>query len=366
MESIERLKQIASSFAIEGQVQSVSELGQGNVNDTYLVHTDAARKNKYVLQRINHRVFKNPHQIVENIDLISKHIQQKLGKDSAAQSWKVVSLIKCLNGKSLYDETDASIWRMTSFAEGTRTFQKVDSVLLARETGKALGKFHLLLFDLDRLNLHDTLPEFHHTPGYLSRFDKVMADFDESIDQTEIEFCINFIKSNRNLADTLERHKLEGSIATAVIHGDPKINNVLFDETTCEAIGMIDLDTVKPGLLHYDIGDSLRSVCNPTGEEARDPDQVKFNLEFAREWIAGYLESATEILSPEDKYLFYEAVWILSFELGLRFFTDYLEGDVYFKTRFKGQNLKRAKVQFMLANDIEQKESQIRKLIAGF
>ena len=344
-------------------MQSICELGQGNVNDTYLVITDASQKNKYVLQRINQSVFKHPHLIAENIDTVSRHIKQKLEKEPTRPDWKIISLINCLNGDTLYKESEESIWRMTSFAENTKIFQKVDSAALARETGKALGRFHFLLFDLNTSRLNDTLPGYHHTPLYLEKYDRVVSGFSGSITHSDIEYCRKFVESRRSLADTIEKKRLEGKIATSVIHGDPKIDNILFNEVTNEAIGMIDLDTVKPGLLHYDIGDCLRSVCNPAGEETRNLDRVLFNLDFAKEWLAGYLDSANEILTLEDKSLFYEAVWVISFELGLRFLTDYLEGNVYFKTRSKDQNLKRAQVQFKLAEDIEAKERQIRNLI---
>ena len=357
---------VASSFAIEGSVLAISELGHGNVNDTYLVETDVPTKNKYVLQRINKSVFKHPHQIAENIDVISKHIHRKLANETITQNWEVINLIKCSNGDPLFKESEESIWRMTTFAKNTTIFQKIDSPRLARESGKALGRFHFLLFDLDKSKLNDTLPGFHHTPGYLEQFANSMSGFTGSINHPEIEFCNYFIESRRSRVDSFEKLKQEGTITTAVIHGDPKVDNVLFDEITSKAIGMIDLDTVKPGLLHYDIGDCLRSVCNPAGEESRDLDRVIFNLEFAKEWIAGYLESAGDILTTEDKYLFHEAAWLISFELGLRFFSDYLEGNVYFKTKHKNQNLQRALVQFKLVEDIERKERKIRDLIAGF
>ncbi len=366
MKSLDNLKKTAASFSITGVPSSISELGEGNVNDTFLVETNGNSKKKYVLQRINQHIFKKPDQVAVNIVNLTNHLNHKEKKafGLTTSRWVTPTLINCSNGEYLYRESADSIWRMTTFIENSKTYQQVNSPQLANETGKALGTFHNLLSDMDKQQLHNTLPGFHQSPRYLIEYNLALSNTHRYINSADFKHCSRFIENRKKIVDVLEDAKKRGLITEFVTHGDPKINNILFDDKNDRAIGMIDLDTVKPGLLHHDIGDCLRSSCNPAGEETQNLNQVEFNLEFAKELIEGYLESAGSLLTLKDKSLLFDSVLLLAFELGLRFFTDHLNGDVYFKTKYENQNLNRAKVQFKLVEDIERKEKQIRAFVS--
>jgi Ser/Thr protein kinase RdoA (MazF antagonist) len=242
----------------------------------------------------------------------------------------------------------------------------------AAELGRALGAFHLLVHDLPCDQLHDTLEGFHVTPGYLRSYDQLVERGSSGTNpeaaegrgnQEAMAWCHRFIADRRSLAPVLEQARSSGRLQLRPIHGDPKVNNVLLDRDSGQAVAMVDLDTLKPGLLHYDIGDALRSGCNPAGEETTDLAAVQFDAERCRAMLAGYLELARPILSEADLELIPTAARLISFELGLRFFSDHLAGNRYFKCRHPSHNLERALVQFTLTERIEAQEPQLEQLV---
>jgi Ser/Thr protein kinase RdoA (MazF antagonist) len=232
----------------------------------------------------------------------------------------------------------------------------------AQEVGFALGFFHNLINDLPLHKLADTLKGFHITPFYLDHYDQVLAARSPK-ESPEVDFCLRFINRQGPRAGVLEKAKADGLLPLKPIHGDPKVNNVLIDTSTQKAVSLIDLDTVKPGLIHYDIGDCLRSCCNPLGEDTQQWEEVLFEPELCRAILEGYLPMAGKFLSNNDYAYLFEAVRLIAFELGLRFFTDYLEGNIYFKVGDEKQNLLRALVQFKLTESIESQAGVVRSLI---
>jgi Ser/Thr protein kinase RdoA (MazF antagonist) len=236
----------------------------------------------------------------------------------------------------------------------------------AQEVGTALGIFHQLLSDLSPSLLTDTLPGFHHTPDYLAQYKKSMTTTQvksESL-SSEVKFCQEFVNYRADWCDVLERAKQRGELPLRLMHGDPKVNNILFDRQTEKAVSVIDLDTTKPGLIHYDIGDCLRSGCNPLGEETQDWQAVTFDINFCQAILQGYLPQCRNFLTTADYHYLFDAIRLITFELGLRFFTDYLNGDRYFKVKYPEHNLIRALVQFQLTISIEQQQTEINQLIA--
>jgi Ser/Thr protein kinase RdoA (MazF antagonist) len=232
----------------------------------------------------------------------------------------------------------------------------------AQEVGYALGLFHRLLSDLPPEHLPDTLPGFHLTPLYLQRFDEVWAAGTPR-SSPEVAYCCRVISRCRGWAAVLEDGKATGWLTLRVIHGDPKVNNVLFDQASGQAVSLIDLDTVKPGLVHYDLGDCLRSACNPLGEETQAWEQVRFAPEWCRAVLTGYFSQARQFFTTADHAYLFDAVRLLPFELGLRFFTDYLAGNVYFKADHRDHNLWRALVQFRLTESIEEQAGTLRAIM---
>jgi Ser/Thr protein kinase RdoA (MazF antagonist) len=216
-------------------------------------------------------------------------------------------------------------------------------------------------------DLADTLEGFHIMPGYLKNFERAFSQNGarSSRSTPEVKYCIRFIEQRRGLADVLERARAEGRLQLRPVHGDPKVNNVMIEDTSGRAISLVDLDTVKPGLIHYDIGDCMRSGCNPLGEETENWEAVRFDPQIGAAILEGYLSQACNFLNADDYEFLYDSIRLLAFELGVRFFTDHLAGNVYFKVKHPAHNLLRALVQFRLAESIEAHEADIRHIIQG-
>ncbi len=354
----------AARFSSQGKILSVREYGTGNVNDTFLVTPAAGPQKPFILQRLNTHVFPRPELVMANLRVLTAHVQGRLlvQPPGPGRRWEMPRVILTLDGRDHWVDSQGSFWRALSFIESAQTHDTIKDLDHAREVGYALGLFHLLVSDLPATRLADTLPGFHVTPGYLRRYDEVLEQHPPQ-NSPEVEFALEFIRARRGWAPVLEQAREDGLLALRPMHGDPKVNNVMLDAATGRAVSLIDLDTVKPGLVHYDIGDCLRSGGNPLGEETADWGQARFAPHYGRAILEGYLSKAREFLTPGDYDYLYEAIRLIAFELGLRFFTDYLAGNVYFKALDPRHNLARALVQFKLAESIESQEAAIRNLI---
>ncbi|MEA2084471.1 MAG: aminoglycoside phosphotransferase family protein [Thermodesulfobacteriota bacterium] len=359
---------IAEQFTPPGcRIVSVLEYGSGNVNDTFLVTVNSGGTDNFILQRINRRVFKKPELIMENMRIITDHVCKRQNKWTAGpvQSLQIPSVIRTRDKKEYIVNSSGDFWRAISFING-KSYKRITDTAHATEIGRALGQFHALLSDLDTKKLHDTLPGFHITPQYLDRFDKVISETGPDTSIREIKKCLAFIAERREFASILEDAKNQGKLIIRPIHGDPKASNILFNSRTGRAAAIIDLDTVGPGLIHYDIGDCLRSCCNPVGEE-KDPNaEIHFDTDLCRAILTGYFSSADSFLNSTDRSFIYDSVRLITFELGLRFLTDHLEGNIYFKTERKNHNLTRAASQFKLMESIESKKKEIQTITSSF
>lgn len=378
-----RLAARADRFAIKGTTTGVEPLGNGNVNDTFRVDTSCG--DRYVLQRLNTGVFPRPELVMANLERLTHHWQAK-GDQSGCQ---LPSPVPLRNGSGnsngsgssygsgisggcayLLLDQDGSVWRLLRFIGGARSMDVLENSDQAEQIGRGLGRFHALVHDLPSDQLHDTLEGFHVTPRYLEHYRQVLTQARNASSARrpgrscpESAACEAFVEERLDLVPVLEHACSVGRLRRRPIHGDPKVNNVLLCERSGRALALVDLDTVKPGLLHYDIGDCLRSACNRTGEETTDLESVHFDLDLAEALLRGYLAEARSCLSEADLNHLYDAIRLLPFELGLRFFTDHLAGNVYFKARHPRHNLDRARVQFRLTESIEAQENQLRDLI---
>lgn len=359
------LYEIANQFSHQGAIVSLKAFGNGNINDTFLVSLDNPEQTSFVLQRINHQVFKNPAAVMGNMVCVTEHIHRKLQENPLDRPWQIPRVILTTQGQDHWDSGTGDYWRAISFIEGSESFDTLTSLQQAEEVGTALGIFHQLLSDLSPNQLIDTLPGFHHTPDYLAQYQGAIANPIREIEtlKSEIQFCHDFIETRAAWCGILEQAKQSGTLPLRLMHGDPKVNNIMFDRQTGLAVSVIDLDTTKPGLIHYDIGDCLRSGCNSLGEETQDWQAVTFNLDFCRAILRGYLPQCQNFLTHADYRYLFDAIRLIAFELGLRFFTDFLNGDRYFKTRYPEHNLIRALVQFQLTTSIEAQAAAIQGII---
>jgi Ser/Thr protein kinase RdoA (MazF antagonist) len=354
----------ADRFTSRCRVLDIRAYGNGNVHDTFLVTVASHREEHFILQRMNTRVFRDPALVMRNMGTVTDHVRRRLQHDPPGycRRWQVPRVLLAEDEQDHWVDPGGSFWRAISFVEGARSFETIQDIQHAGEVGAALGMFHRLIHDLPSRELADTLPGFHVTPAYLLHYDEVLAQSDVP-QSPEGDYCIEFVDRCRGFAPVLEDARAKGLLRLGPIHGDPKVNNVMIDTATRQAVGIVDLDTVKPGLVHYDIGDCLRSCCNPPGEETRQFDAVHFDPVLCRSILKGYLPLAGIFLSEADYDYLFDAVRLITFELGLRFFTDYLEGNVYFKADYREHNLARAIVQFRLAESIESMEGTLRTII---
>jgi Ser/Thr protein kinase RdoA (MazF antagonist) len=358
---------VAEQFAPYRRVLELQEFGNGNINDTYLVTVAADEHSQpeeklFVLQRINTRVFKQPKLIMQNMRTFTEHMRRRARDEG--HGWEMPRVIPTCDGQDFYIDPQGNFWRAISYVDGSRSFQTITDTKLAYEVGYALGTFQYLISDLPVERLADTLEGFHIMPRYLQGFDRAFSHNGHK-SGPEVKYCFKFVEQRRAFAPVLENAREQGRLKLRPVHGDPKVNNVMIQESTGRAISLVDLDTVKPGLIHYDIGDCLRSGCNPLGEETENWEAVHFDPEIGAATLEGYLSQARNFLTPSDYDYLFDSIRLLAFELGLRFFTDYLAGNVYFKVRHPRHNLQRALVQFRLTESIEAHEADIRHIIQG-
>ncbi|HET9907006.1 MAG TPA: aminoglycoside phosphotransferase family protein [Anaerolineales bacterium] len=351
---------IAQQFESSGQVIEVREFGNGNINDTYLVTTDAADEKYFVLQRINTNVFRQPKLIMQNMRAFTEHMYRRASEEG--HPWKMPRVIATQDGQDFFLDSEGNFWRAISFIHGAQSFSTVQNMDHAREVGHALGMFHYLINDLAIDRLADTLEGFHIVPRYLQSFDLALAE-NRFKTNAEVTYCLNFVDTRRDWSHVLENARKQGRLHLRPVHGDPKVDNVMIEKSTGIAISLVDLDTVKPGLIHYDIGDCIRSACNPLGEETEDWEAVHFEPQIGAAILEGYLAQAQRFLTPTDYVYLFDSIRLLTFELGLRFITDYMAGNTYFKVKDADHNLRRALVQFKLTESIEAHEAEIHNII---
>ena len=357
---MENLAFVAEQFRPTGNVLEVTEFGNGNINDTYIVTLDTPAERKFVLQRINTNVFKYPQLIMKNMRIFTEHVHQRVCTEG--QIWQTPRVIPTRDGHYFYMDEENDFWRAISLIDNAQSFDTINDLNHAREVGHALGMFQNLISNLPIESLDDTLEGFHITPRYLHSYDQVLSRNGKH-STPEVNYGMKFVEARRAFAHVLENAHASGHLPLRPIHGDPKVNNVMIDKSTGKAVSLVDLDTVKPGLVHYDIGDCLRSGCNPLGEDAEDWEAVHFDPEIGAAILEGYLAEARLFLNSADYAYLFDAIRLIAFELGLRFFTDHLAGDVYFKVKYPGHNLHRALVQFKLTESIETHEADIRHII---
>ena len=350
--NIEQLQEAFNQFNHNSEFLSHSELASGHINDTYLVKTAAGIN--YVLQRINHGVFKNVPGLISNKVSVSQHLQKKLAYLPKFElNRKVLSFVDTTNGKYYYVDTDGNYWNLMVFIDNSITFETVSNKEVAYEGGKLIGDFLNLTSDFDASKLTEVIPKFHDMSFRFSQFeDALKVASEERLEQAKK--YIELVWSLKDEMHIIQNLKESGEIKLRVTHNDTKISNVLFDANN-KGLCVIDTDTVMPGVVHYDFGDAIRTICNSAAEDETDLDKVNFNLEYYNAYTKGFLEEVASALSPTElKYLPLGAKTMI-FIMALRFLTDFLNGDTYYKTKYPEHNLDRAKNQFKLIESMSEK-----------
>lgn len=345
---------VLAAFCYDPATCAVAPLGFGNINDTYLVRSNS---HSFVLQRINGNVFPKPLRVIENFQKISNHLTRK--KNGARRQLQVAVPVLTLEKRLFYRDSNGDFWRGQSYLLH-KSCKVLASPGQAYQVGRALAIFHRLIGDLDVQGLLDPLPGFHNLPRYLEEYDREMG-ITKIVTSEELSICVKTIKRYRQQAAILENAKLAGILTLQPIHGDPKVDNFLFGDQG-EVLGLLDLDTVAMGLVHYDLGDCLRSCCNRVGETGGGILPITFDMAFCQALLNGYFSEPNQLLSKEQRSYIFDGVLLICFELGVRFFTDHLRGNPYFKVEQQGDNLLRAVNQFRLVDDIAEREKEIRAM----
>ena len=362
---------LINKFAVEGRLVSLQPFGNGNINDTFLaIYRNTFTETQVILQRVNRKVFPDPEAIMANMHGITRHCHLKLEADAEAgrddRVWQMPRIVKTKDSGDFVTDENGEVWRVITRIMSAHAFDVAQGPEHALECGAALGHFHYLISDMDPKSISDPLPGFHVTSGYLKAYDRTLktAHAKELLKSSmEAKRLAKFIEERRDLALCLEQALKKGELRKRMFHGDPKVNNIMIDDVTGKGTAMIDLDTVSPGLIHIDFGDALRSICNPAGEEETNLAKVVFDEDLATAFCKGYMREAGAFLTDADRAYLFDSIRLLPFELGLRFFQDYLNGNVYFKTTTPEQNLNRARVQFRLCESVEARERSIRSFL---
>ncbi len=361
---IHDVKQVCANFQLLGDYVDAAPYGSGHINDTYAVNYDQGGKRlRYLVQRINHTIFKTPVALMENISRVTDHAQRKLAESHVEEaSRRAMTVIRSNDNAPLFQDADGNYWRVYIFVEGATGHDIIQTEKQAYEAAKAFGAFQDLMSDLPGKRLNETIPDFHNTPKRYEAFEEALrADkFDRAKNASEE---ISFAVARKTLAyKLLELHKA-GEIPERATHNDTKLNNVLIDDKTDEAFCVIDLDTLMPGLALYDFGDLVRTSTSPVTEDEQDLSKVFLQKNMFTALAKGYLESAGGFLNQtEIDYMAYSGK-LITFETGLRFITDYLQGDIYFKTHRDGHNIDRCRTQFKLVASIEDQENDLNQIV---
>jgi Ser/Thr protein kinase RdoA (MazF antagonist) len=359
--------EITGQFAFDGDFIEAVPYGSGHINDTYAAsfRLRNGRTHRYILQRINHRVFREPEKLMENIEGVTKHLRRKMllaGRDPGRET---LNLVPTISGSPFLKTEEGEYWRSYIFIENARTYDVVENRDHFRNGGKAFGRFQEGLGDFPAEKLHETIPDFHNTKKRYNAFLKAVeqdAANRAASAGLEIDFVAKRAADAAVLVDLLE----VGALPLRVTHNDTKFNNIMIDDNTGEGICVIDLDTVMPGLSLYDFGDSIRSGTNPAAEDEKDLSKVWMELELFECFTRGYLESARDFLVPAELEYLPFAAKLMTFECGMRFLTDYLNGDTYFKVHREGHNLDRARTQFKMVSDMESKMDRMQEIVRKY
>jgi Ser/Thr protein kinase RdoA (MazF antagonist) len=353
------LAAIVAGFAIDAPIGPIGPLGQGLINLSFRVR---AGSRDWVLQRINGEVFPHPERIMANLQILAER-----GAEASRLGLKLPALAVGRDGAPFVRATDGALWRLMELIPDAVTLTGLETSDQAHAVGTVLGRFHRFAAELPRGRLQVSLPGFHHTPNYLDQHlaARGLVNAAHEDESAALRGCFAWIDERRGLARVLEDARAQGLIGERVIHGDPKLDNILFDTSGRRALALIDLDTVQPGLIQQDLGDCLRSCCNRSGESPQDEGRPNFDLGLCAAILDAYGEETRGLLGAGDVAVLYDSIRLLPFELALRFLTDHLEGDRYFRVTYRGQNLEKARTQLNLLADIESKEPAIRQIIAG-
>ena len=360
-----RIARIGDQFAVSGDFLYGEELRNGHINTTYRAcyRSEDGHEDRYILQRINDYVFKDPAQVMRNVEKVTRHITWKLLRRRRDAAGQTLNLFPARGGRNyIILPEEGGMWRCYNNIEGTHTYDVVENTRQAYQAGFAFGSFQDLICDMNPEDIRESIPDFHNTPKrYADLLKSVEADVMGRAAHCQAE--LELLKSWENRYSRIVDMMATGEIPTRITHNDTKINNVMLDEETDDAVCVIDLDTVMPGSVLYDFGDMVRTATCMAQEDEEDLSKVKMEMPFFESLAEGYLDAAHGFLTQKEVEFMPFAGWLITTEIGIRFLTDYLDGDLYFRTSKPEHNLIRARNQFKLAQSIDAQTISMGKYV---
>lgn len=359
-----QLQSISKEFQIYGEILRAEACKIGHINETYIAtYGQGGIPVRYVHQKINKHVFKKPDEVMGNMMRVTNHIREQLENEAESEvTRKVITIIPTRDGKQFYRDENGDYWRTFLFVENVRSYEAVESPDQAIEAGRGFGKFQKCLINLEGERLFETIPFFHHSRKRFEAFRKAVED-DKYNRAAEAKKEIDFALKHEGIVDVLLNAFESGEIPERITHNDTKFNNVLLDIKTGKAMCVVDLDTVMPGLALYDFGDMVRTTTSPTLEDEKDLSRVNMRMEMFDALASGYLSEVGKVMTPEEiKYVVFSGK-LMPFTIGLRFLTDFLSGDFYFRVHRPGHNLDRSRTQFKLVESINQQEDAMESVV---
>lgn len=366
-----KIDEAIAAFPIEtaqnGSLVERRPYGNGHINDTFLLRCTSPDQNetKFILQRMNHDIFKNPPQLMENVVQVTQHLRRTILSQGGDPNRETLNVLQTRNGADWYQDSSQNYWRVFPFIERSVCLEKVESEKDFYDSAVAFGNFQRQLADFPVRKLHETIPNFHNTSSRFEDFQKAVQEGDKSraaLAQAELEFALDRKQDTAVLTNLLA----EGKLPLRVTHNDTKLNNILFDADTHKALCIIDLDTVMPGLSLYDFGDSIRFGANTGAEDETDLSKVELDLSLFEAFTKGYLEGCAGSLTPKEIEMLPMGAKLMTYECGIRFLADFLTGDHYFKTHREHHNLDRARTQFKLVADMEAKWHDMTAIVKKY
>ena len=356
------IKEIEKAFDIKGEYKEYRLSNDGHINNTYVVDFDEDGKTKsYLLQLINTNVFKNPDELMENIVGVTEYVSKIVEANGGDKKRECLKVYHTVDGKPYFKDEDGNCWRIYNFILDAHTSSSIDNPATFAKAAKAFGNFQRMLADYPSETLHETIPNFHNTASRYEDFEKAVKDnIAGRADKVSKE--IEFVRARKADTAVLVDMLKKGELPLRVTHNDTKLNNVMLDNKTNEGICVIDLDTVMPGLSLYDFGDSIRFGANTAVEDEKDLSKVSLSLELYKAYAEGYLGAAGKSLTKTEVEYLPFASKLMTFECGMRFLTDYLNGDTYFRIAYDDHNLDRCHTQFVLVYDMEKKMDDMMKI----
>ncbi len=355
------IPEVISNFKCAVAEDYVQPYGSGHINDSFLVKNIDAGGPDYLLQRINNSIFTNVEALTANMLRITEHLKNKVANENGDPLKAVMTLIPTIDDQYFYQDSGGNYWRMLYFLKDTRSYDMVSTEKQAYEGGKAFGKFQSMLADFPSEELFEVLPNFHNIEFRLSQLREAIAsNLADRLDTVSEE--LDLVKTHANAMLYFQQPETLTVLPKRVTHNDTKFNNVLLDQHD-QAQCVIDLETVMQGYVAYDFGDAIRTIINSAAEDEADLSRIQLNMPLFRAYTQGYLENAANFLTDEEVQSLVKGVLLFPYMQGVRFLTDYLNGDTYYKTKFPHHNLQRTRAQFQLFKNLFEQASEIQEII---